>query len=119
MTTNSIRLLNLTAVDHYQLTRLLNIDEPSQEEASDIRHGEPASLTISLVLTAPVLQALSLWLLQKRRKRSVKLHIERTKPDGELEIVSLTIDLSDSGIGSEEVIRQILNGLSSTDLEKA
>ena len=77
---DTLRLLSLTTLDRHELAGLLPDDAlTAQRPSDDGRPGtgyEPGTITAILLLTPPVLAALSAWLLKKRHRRVIKLETE-------------------------------------------
>lgn len=77
---DTLRLLSLTGLDRHELAGLLpNGALTVQRPSGDGRPGtgyEPGTITAILLLTPPVLAALSTWLLKKRHRRVVELETE-------------------------------------------
>src|SRR5688500_4577364 len=72
-------------------------------------HGEPGTIAV-LAITPLVIQAVSLWLLKQRRKKTVKVHAEKVAADGARESITMEVQLSES-TSVPEVVEQVVNGL--------
>jgi hypothetical protein len=68
-------------------------------------YGEPGTIIAIIIISIPVIKALTAWLMKKRRKKTVSITSEIEHPDGRKERNSVDIDVSSSDPG--EVMKQL------------
>ena len=103
------RMVDLTEMEANELADLL--DSPVDQRAlKGSRHGELTTVTLIVVLSQPVLQALSLWIFQRRRKSIAKYRFERELPDGTWERLTVAIKFTENS-SPESVTKQIIEQL--------
>jgi hypothetical protein len=105
-----IKVVDLTGQEAADLAGNLGTKPPPRstgDGAFGMRFGEPVSATLVVALAAPTIQVLGLWLLKNRRRSSVRLELEREKPDGEKETLRVTVRLSDSDTTPEQIANKI------------
>jgi hypothetical protein len=104
--------LQVDSYDIADLERFLaDTDEGPKIEATRPAgsHGEPVTIAI-LTVTPLVVQAISLWMLQQRRKKTVEIHAEKIRPDGSHEKISVQVKMSET-TSSQDVVEQVVQGM--------
>lgn len=85
---------------------------PSLPEATPgDRYREPGTIILVLILAQPVLQAITGWLLKRRKKKAVRIRTRMHYSDGTEVARDIDIDLNESELSSRAVIRQLVYGL--------
>jgi hypothetical protein len=104
---SQIRILGLRGLDQREMRESipdseLTFESPHSADRSGTAH-EPSTLIALLVISAPVLKGLAAWILKKRHRKDVIVEVEKKKPDGSFERVSVKVHMSGSSTESDVV----------------
>lgn len=102
--------LQINAYDFDELSELAgpNGTIEKAEDKPPGAHGEP--ITVAVVLVTPlIVQAMSAWLLKKRRRKSVEVRAEKVYPDGTREIFVVNVNVNESSTEAD-VVKQVVDG---------
>jgi hypothetical protein len=85
-------------------TSLVRFEEQSLEGD---RYGEPATITVIIIVSVAALKVLNTWLLKNRQVKHFKKKIETIDSSGRRKIVTIEIDLSSSTAPEAELVKQL------------
>jgi hypothetical protein len=85
-------------------TSLVRFEEQSLEGDS---YGEPATITVIIIVSVAALKVLNTWLLKNRQVKHFKKKIETIDSSGRRKIVTIEIDLSSSTAPEAELVKQL------------
>lgn len=103
-----LRLRDLTALDRWELQQALGDSDPEfeQQPVTSGRHGDLATLMVTVALTAAALRGLVVWIGKDRRSGSFTREVEIIEPDGTVRRERVVVDLR-SATTDAEVTRAI------------
>ena len=98
-----LRLRDLTALDRWELQQALGDSDPEfeQQPVTSGRHGDLATLMVTVALTAAALRGLVVWIGKDRRSGSVTREVEIIEPDGTVRRGRVVVDLRSSTTDAE------------------
>ena len=106
--TRRLRLRDLTALDRWELQQALGDSdlEVDQQPVTSGRHGDLATLMVTVALTAAALRGLVVWIGKDRRSGSFTREVEIIEPDGTVRRERVSVNLR-SATTDAEVTRAI------------
>jgi hypothetical protein len=104
-----IRLPEVTPLDKLSLQKHLSSEEIDFEKPStlDDEHGEPVTVVAVVVVSVNALAALTYYLLRKYRKKTFRIQVERTNPDGSKENINIEYEAVSSDPPEQAMIKEI------------
>lgn len=103
-----IRINGVSRLDSEGFKELLGQDVSfAPSETADFHHGDMATVSIAVAISALTLRVIAAWLVKGRRYSTIEREIEITQPDGSFRRERLRIKISEEDAAEADVLRAL------------